>query len=304
MMKFIHLLLAAAFAVLPAAVAGQSAAPPAACRLRIDAAASSWIIRGYDPFGNSAPSGTFELIFTNEGDRECTFYPIFSVDQEPFGLRANNGRRVPYALADMYGNYDATPVAGRTQRRATRRSVVVAPRSQQVVQYGFTVAEDMISGDGLYDQRVQIEAEGTDGLPLSARQLVLGIDVLPSATLGLSGAYQVSNGQALVDLGELREGFAEVPLQLRVQSTRRYKLILESQNNGRLELPGTDWFVPYQMSLGGQSVALSSGRGELSGQNGQGLTRESLPIRFRIGDVSDQRAGTYSDVISVSVEPL
>lgn len=302
-MKPIPLLLAAALAGFAATASAQTAGP-AACRLRIDSGASSWIIRGYDPFGNSAPSGTFELIFTNEGEQDCTFYPIFSVDQEPYGLRGQNGRRAPYSIVDMYGGYDATPLGGRTQRRLNRRAVVVAPRSQQIVQYRFTVAEDALNGDGLYDQRVAVEAEGTDGLPLNARQLVLGIDVLPSATLGLSGAYQVSNGQALVNLGELREGFAEVPLQLRVQSTRRYRLTLESRNNGRLEMPGTDWFVPYQMSLGGQSVSLVNGRGELSGQNGQGLTRDSLPIRFRIGDVSDRRAGTYSDVISVSVEPL
>jgi hypothetical protein len=294
-----------AAALIAAAVAATPAvAQRAECRLRIDTNPSSWIIRGYDPFGNSAPSGTFDLVFTNSGDAECTFYPVFALDGEPFGLSTGNGRRTPYGIVDLFGGYDATPLAGRTQRRTGRRAVVVAPRGQQVVQYRLVVDDRSISGGGLHDQRVEIEAEATDGTPIVAEQLVLGLDVLPSATLGLSGAYRVNNGRALVDLGELQEGIAEVPLQLRVQSTGRYKLTLASRNNGRLQLPGTDWFVPYGLAIDGQSVELAGGSGEYSSPAGQGLRRDSLPLRFRVGDVSDRRAGTYSDVISISVAPL
>jgi len=297
-----RLFFAAAFLV--TVVATPAVAQRSECRLRIDTNPSSWIIRGYDPFGNSASSGTFDLIFTNDGDAECVFSPVFVLDGEPFGLSAGNGRRTQYGIVDLFAGANATPLAGRTQRRATRRNVVVAPRSQEVVQFQLVVDERSITRDGLHDQRVTIEAESSDGLPMAAEQLVLGLDVLPSATLGLSGAYRVNNGRAMVDLGELQEGIAQVPLQLRVQSTGRYKLTLESHNNGRLQLPGTQWFVPYGLAIDGQSIELAGGSGEYLSPTGQGLRRDSLPIRFRIGDVSDRRAGTYSDVISISVAPL
>lgn len=304
-MKRMAFLIAAAGAAIAAtpALGAVPAAGPANCVLRIESSASSWIIRGYDPFGGAPASGTFELTFTNDGDRACEFRPSFVVDGEPFGLRGGDGRRVPYALMDMFGGYDATPSAGRTLRRINQRTVVVQPHSQQIVQYGFAVSPEAISGDGLYEQRVIVEADGTDEVPLNARQISLGIDVLPSAALGLSGAFRMNNGRATVDLGELHEGVAPVPLRLRVESTRRYQLTMESQNNGRLRMAGTEWSVPYQLVVADQAVHLGSGEGRYRGEAGTGLRRDSLPLAFLIGDVSDRRAGTYSDVISISVTP-
>ncbi|QAY79694.1 hypothetical protein ETR14_03635 [Sphingosinicella sp. BN140058] len=113
----------------------------------------------------------------------------------------------------------------------------------------------------------------------------------------------MNNGQALVDLGQLEEGLAQVPLQLRVQSTRRYSLNVQSRNNGRLRLGSTEWYVPYQLSLGGQSAALGTGQADISSPPTNGLTRSSLPVQFRISDPSGQRAGVYSDVITISVAP-
>lgn len=293
-----------ALSALPAA-AQTAPAPgsPAACRLRIDTSASNWIIRGFDPFGNSARTAVFDLTFINEGEQDCTFVPVFVLDQEAFGLQSGDGRRTPYSLSNLYGNYDATPVAGRTQRRPGQRDVVVAPHGQQVVRVQFEIADESITGDGLYTQHMQVEAQAADGMAIAGRQLVVGVEVLPSATLGLSGAFRMNNGQASVNLGELSEGIAQVPLQLRVQSTRRYVLTLESQHHGRLRLDDTDWAVPYQLVVGGQSVELSGGRGQVRGANAVGARRDSLPLEFRIGDVSDRRAGTYSDVISVSIAP-
>ncbi len=302
-MKPIHVLLATTVAGLAVPAWGQAAGAPAACRLRIENGGSSWIIRGYDPFGNSPASGTFQITFVNEGDADCVFYPTFATDGEPFGLRGRDGRRVPYALVDLSGGVDSTPVAGRSRREPNRSRLVVAPNSQQAVQYRFVVAEETIAGDGLYEQQIQIEAEDPEGRSINGRRIALGIDVLPSATLGLTGAYRVDNGRALVNLGELREGQVELPLQLRVQSTRPYRLTVQSMNSGRLQMQGTDWAIPYTISLGGQSVLLGGGSTELSGPNGQGLTRDSLPVHFQIGSVSDRRAGTYGDVISVSVQP-
>lgn len=296
-------LLLAAAVTLAAAAAVPASAQETGCRLRIDANPSSWIVRGYDPFGDEPPSGTFSLLFTNEGEEECVFFPVFALDQEPFGLKALAGRPVAYALVDLHGGYDATPLGGRTLRRP-RRSVVVAPRGQEVVQYRLVVDSDSIARAGLHDQRVEVEAENEDGQAIAGQQLVLGVDVLPSAVLGVAGAYRVNNGQAVVDLGELREGVPEVPLQLRVQSTGRYRLTLDSRNRGRLRLSGSDWYIPYGLALGGQSVDLSGGDAEYLSQPAAGLRRESLPVQFRIGDVSDRRAGTYVDVISISVEPL
>lgn len=275
----------------------------AGCQLTIQSSVSSWVIRGYDPFGNLAPVDTFDLTFVNNGQGPCTFFPVFSLDREAFGLQVDGRPPVPYALLDMYSDTDATPTAGRTTHRLTQRSVVIAAGGQQVVRYQFSVAANAIDADGLYSQHVQVDAQDTNGLSLGGQRLVLGIDVLPSATMGLVGAFRMNQGQAMVDLGELKEGIAEVPLRLVVESTRRYTLSLESQNSGRLRLRDTEWVVPYQLLVDGRDVALAGGHGTYRESEGFGPRRDSLPLSFRIGDTSDRRAGTYGDVISISVAP-
>ena len=129
---------------------------------------------------------------------------------------------------------------------------------------------------------------------------MLGIDVLPSARIGLAGAYTMSDGHAVVDLGELRPGVAPVPLQLRVASTGSYDLSVTSANSGRLRLGSSEWYVPYSLAIGGNAVNLTGMR-TISGSTNGNLRRDALPIQFLIGNTSDRRAGVYSDVISIAV---
>jgi hypothetical protein len=274
------------------------------CRLRVETSTNSWIVRGFDLFGTVQPIGTFEATFINDGQTECRFRPVFDLNQEPFGLSADRGSKIPYTLLDVTGGADATPITGRSAQRASTRSLVLAAGGQQMVQYQLAVPLERIDGDGVFTQTARLEAEEEDGTTIMGRQIVLGLEVLPGAVMGLAGAYRTNGGRAIVDFGELEEGIVEAPLQLRVTSTRRYALTFESANNGQLRLAGTQWAVPYQMSVGGQSVGLSGGTAELASPSSQGLTRASLPVRFQVGDPTGQRAGSYSDTITISVSPL
>lgn len=297
-----------AFAILLASIAASAAhaAQPdtastqAACQVRIESPVGNWIIQGYDPFANSTSTGSYDLVFVNTGEAQCRFFPRFATQGEALGLAGASGRRVLYSLLDLYGDYDATPIGGRTQRRTTQRAVVIAPHSQQLVRYVFKVETDALPADGEFTQSLLIEAEDQSGDVVAQHQLTMGIDVLPSAVIGLAGAYRRVNGQADVDLGELAQGVAEVPLQFYVQSTRGYRLQVHSQNAGHLRLAGTNWEVPYQFIIDGHGIPLSSD-GEYSANVKTGLRRDTLPIGFRIGNVDNHRAGVYSDVLTVSV---
>jgi hypothetical protein len=162
------------------------------------------------------------------------------------------------------------------------------------------VDADDIREAGTFTEDVIVEAQDARFRSLGGTRLLLGINVLPSARLGLSGAFTMNDGRAVVDLGELREGQAPLPLQLRVNSTGRYTISASSANSGRLRLGGTDWYVPYEVAIGGNALRLS-GAGTVAAPAGESFRRDSLPIHFMIGDVSDRRAGIYSDVISISV---
>lgn len=275
----------------------------AGCALRIDTSSSNWLIRGYDPFGSNTPAALFEVTFANDGRAACVFDPVFVLDQEPFGLTTQGrAKRINYTLLDQFAGSNATPTSGRTIQRATNRAVVVQPGSQQLVRYQVAIAEDALDADGLYTQRLMLVAEGRSrNERLASRQVVLGIEVLPSAVLGLSGSYRRSGGQALVNLGELAPGLAPVPLQLNVASTRAYRLEFASKNAGLLKMANADWSVPYQLVVGNSTLPLASTASYAS--SGTDPTKDALPLRFMIGEVAGKRAGTYSDLITVSIAP-
>src|SRR3546814_16729847 len=63
-------------------------------------------------------------------------------------------------------------------------------------------------------------------------------------------------------------GVAPVPLQLRVASTGSYDLNVTSANSGRLRLGSSDWYVPYSLAIGGNSVNLTGVRTISGATNG------------------------------------
>lgn len=275
-------------------------AAPAQCQLRITASPASWMINGIDPFSEQMAEGTFSAMFINDGTTDCRFTPVFELRQPPFGLSKGTGKPIGYALLNLSESQDVTPRAGRSQRIPSGREVVLRPTETRTILYKLVADLDDIRDSGTFTQDLTLEALDGQFRSLGGAAVVIGMTVLPSARIGLAGAYSMNDGQAVVDLGELRQGVAPVPLQLRVSSTGEYDISVSSANSGKLRMGASDWSIPYSVAIGGNSVTLT-GASTLAGPGGSGFKRDSLPIQFLIGDVSDKRAGTYSDVISISV---
>ena len=288
-------------AALPAPVTGGTHA----CSLDIQASpGSTWLVRGYDPFGDTTATGTYSLTFRNQGSETCRFTPVFRLDRgEAFGLSSGSGDRLDYVLRDTTRGINVTPQPGRASLIGSRAHVEIAAGGQLTLNYQFAVVDPNIRRDGDYMQNVNVEAEQADLNVITGTSVRLGLEVLPSARIGLAGAYVMNHGQALIDLGDLQQGEANVPLRLRVNSTRGYKLSIASLNRGRLRLGGTGWYVPYALRLGNHGVGLA-GDAAVNVPGGSQPQMDVLPFHFEIGDVSDRRAGTYSDVISISIAPL
>jgi hypothetical protein len=273
------------------------------CNLRVEAGVTNWVIQGFDIFDSSPAQASFELVFANDGSADCRFVPNVLISGEPYGLSRGAGERVSYVLFDTFTGFDVTPFAGESRMSVVRRQIDLRPGQQQMVQFRLGVARDELQHDGTYFQHVRIEADRSDGRALGARDVVLGIDVLPSARLGLAGAFTLRGGQPVVDLGDLHEGPVQAPLRLRVDSTRRYDLSFESRGGGRLRLEGTDWSIPYSLIVDDRSVSLSGGDGRYSSTGLERIRHDSLPLGFVIGQTNDRRAGVYSDVLSITVTP-
>lgn len=270
------------------------------CLLRVNPAPASWIIQGFDPFADAIAEGTFGVTFINEGAAECRFTPTFELRQPPFGLSKGSGKPIGYALLNLTDTRDVTPRSGRSQRRSSQREIVLRPKESRSMLYKLVADPDDVRNAGTYTQDVSLEAQDRNFRSLGGAPLVLGITILPSARIGLSGAYMMNDGQAVVNLGELRQGVAPVPLQLQVSSTGEYDISVSSQNSGQLRLGSSQWFIPYSIAIGRNAFNLA-GSSVISGSTRAGLRRDSVPVQFIIGDVSNRRAGIYSDIVSVSI---
>jgi hypothetical protein len=297
-------LIFAAFAI-AAPAAAQSVplgATPSSndCLVRADASPASWIIQGYDPFGGSTPEGTFAVTFRNEGTGDCIFTPTFQLDHPPFGLSKGTGKPIAYALLDVTNSQDVTPRAGRSQRTPSQPQLDLKANQSRTLIYKLVANPDDVRDAGAFTQQVDLEAQDSSFRSFGGTRLLLGLNVLPSARIGLTGAFTMQHGHAVVDLGELRQGLAPVPLRLRVSSTGRYDIAVSSANSGRLRLGASEWYVPYTLAIGPNALKLE-GASTVSSANDDGFRRDSLPIQFIIGDVSNRLAGVYSDVVSISV---
>jgi hypothetical protein len=284
----------------PLAAMAQAQARTPECHLRIEAPVSNWVIHGFDPFGSAPASDEFDLTFYNDGGVACRIRPSFDTDQQPFGLDQGSNPRLPYTLLNRTSNEDVTPRSGRTLASPARPLVVVNPGGSQALRFGLVVATDDLRTDGRFSQNLRLVAEDEQGGVAASRQLTIGLDVKAAALIGLSGAFTRSEGRALIDLGTLQEGVAPVPLTLYIQSTRGFTVSFESQNNGKLKLAGTDWAIPYGIVVGDRTVVLG-GAASYNSSLGTDRARRSVPFRFAIGNVAQKRAGTYSDVITVSI---
>jgi hypothetical protein len=260
------------------------------------------VIAGFDLFDSAPAQASFQVTYVNAGSGECDFVSEFDLNGETFGL-SNAGDRASYVIYDEFSSFNATPVAGHTQHSITRRRVHLGPNGSETVTFQFMVRRDELGHDGQFRQQATLQATLADNTVLAGRQVVLGIDVVPSARLGLAGAFTLNGDQAVVDLGDLRRGLAPVPLRLRVDSTRRYDVTFESAQGGNLRMIGTPWAIPYSLLVGDRRVSLAGGDGQYSSGGPNRLRRDNLPLGFIIGDVSDHRAGTYSDTLSITVAP-
>ncbi|WP_254054292.1 hypothetical protein [Sphingorhabdus sp. EL138] len=300
MLRSILTLFAASLAAPVLAQAPVASGQTTDCLVRVNPAPASWIIQGYDPFASSIPEGTYGVTFVNDGGAECRFRPTFVLRQPPFGLSKGTEKPVRYALLNLTDTQDVTPRAGRSQPRLSQREIVLAPGESRSLTFRLVAEPNDVRSSGTFTQDVTLEAQDSNFRSLGGAPLVFGINVLPSARVGLTGAYRRNDGQAVVDLGELKEGVAPVPLQLRVSSTGDYDIVVSSANSGQLRLGSSQWFIPYSVAIGGNTVNLA-GASTVTGSKRSGLLKDSLPFQFVIGDVSNRRAGVYSDVISVSI---
>lgn len=112
-----------------------------------------------------------------------------------------------------------------------------------------------------------------------------------------------SSGKSL-DFGILQTGEKDF-FDIVVVSNSNFQVRFSSQNDGRMKHLTANSFVDYTLNVGGSIVNLmGSSSGPVSGPVGSGPTPSSgsrFQSSITIGAINNQLAGSYKDVITVSV---
>jgi hypothetical protein len=274
------------------------AAADAACKLQIVATPSQWRVNGIDIFASDPTFASFDLQLINSGTAPCTGRIALDTEGVPFGLSANDGRRIAYSIIDHATGTDLTPRNGRSPLNSGR-VLVIPPGGQELARFD-VLFPSAFPTDGTYSQQLFVQlSDPSDSNVVAEQPVTLVANVPSSATIALSGNFTRVGGAADVDLGELSQGSVKIPLIVHVKSTRAYQITSTSENGGKLVLAGTGWSIPYKLSFDGSSVDPAGGMFRSSPGNDARV--DNLQLGFVIVGSTDVEAGRYADVVTLEV---
>ncbi|MBV9044023.1 MAG: hypothetical protein JO167_07225 [Alphaproteobacteria bacterium] len=105
-----------------------------------------------------------------------------------------------------------------------------------------------------------------------------------------------------MDFGALASNATQT-INVSAQATVPFDISWSSENNGVMKNVGsTGWSVPYTATLNGTGVSNSTPYSDTTLGGTQGAIT-SLPLVVTVGDASSKRAGTYRDVVTITISP-
>lgn len=293
----------AAFLANTAAAQSQDAnAAARGCRLVVESGQDQWIV-SYDPFVDATAERQFDMTVVNQGGAACVGVVGLDLRGESYGLSRNGmGERLQYAVVDERASADITPRTGETVRRPGGRPVTLPPGDRAVMRFSVVLNTAEVPSAGFYTQTAVLTFEHPNGTPLAERPVTIGTRIAPAAMIGLKGEFRRSQGVATIDLGSLSEGARPLNTTLYVLSTSGYSVSVSSANSGRLRQGSTDWYVPYTLRIGDQTVDLASNRSlDVISDRAR---FDDYPLGVSVGPVAGVRAGEYTDTVRFTVAAL
>lgn len=160
---------------------------------------------------------------------------------------------------------------------------------------------------GNYSQNFKLKLfEGTFGSALLRDQKNINVTYFQSRIAELSlvttgSSFTKSSLSQSLDFGQLAEG-ATRSFDVVMLHNAGFAVSVSSLNGGKLKHESKNSFVDYSFMVDGAPVGISSAPTVIRSGSGVSSTYGTrLPVLVKIGDVSKARAGTYSDIVTISV---
>jgi len=319
MRNFIHLGQAGwrLLAVAVASVLGMGSAYADCSTLTFNSIPStvSWVGgtgNGYNPFDASDRVQSVTVTIRKTGGT-CSFViGATTGGGDTFTTRVLNGsgNTLPF---NLYTTSTRTNVI-KDLPNATTSDLIVGSftsngTSTKTVTYFYDIAPQQIVAPASYSRSMQIKLYEVNGSTVSLSQTAnvnhtATVNTLAELSLIASGgAFDSGSTTQSLNLGSMATA-QNVGFDMRVRGNTGFDIQLNSQNRGVLKHSDssvTDT-VPYVMKVNGATMNLSGGGGAtFDGPSTKtGITGNVFPVEISVG-AQTGTAGTYTDVISVSV---
>lgn len=263
-----------------------------------------------DATGTAAVVQSFQLTFRRAAtgsDPVTVRYQI--VDEDSAGLSRvglSRGPLVEWTTSDSARDVGAL----RNESYALMRSgVVVLAENQPAEQRQVAVRLSDLRADlpaGLYREQFTVRfwcEQDETAAPFESPGVVAVSVAVPNV---LSASLAGASPRGEVDF--LNFEARERTVQVSVRSTGPFRVAARSANGGYLLREGVTGQgaradqIRYAASFAGEPLDLSSGSGRTLSR--AGLIGRNIPIDLRVEDVSENRAGAYSDTLYVTLTPV
>lgn len=276
-----------------------------ACETEITPDSSAMYI-DYDPFAFMRSEGQLAFKVTNHSEQDCEVEIILKDTAQISKAEveiANSGILVAFSARSQDAPLRPSAVPG------VWRINLAHGRSTGVVISGLII-KDAVPSAGRHEAELSVGIRG-DGIalaPVSSLPLHVILFAQPRAQMnivGTEGTFGKGPSVAQVNFGEIAtNSIRRVFLQVRANTTSR--LSIDSANRGRLLREGGvngEVGVAYRAQLSEAQVDLTQ-HWELIFEPPRSLAGTSLPLDLTIGTVSAERAGTYSDVLTIELSAI
>jgi len=251
----------------------------------------------YNPLALTSLRDRQEVRVRNTSDRTCTFKLAFA--RSP--ATGEFAEDLTYRVTDD-NNRDLLSSAAIDDNRPTLISAPIAPMEYASLDYHLLVDRGQMARPKQYTDDIQVILLSENRQrKLDQYTLQLSIEVEAVSDVTLAGGGVLTS----IQFGKLTEG-ASHSVILAVRSNTQYKLSLQSNNGGAMQLTppvgNQEWRVQYDMKIDGMSRNFSEiiDLPHDTPSEGEAIHR----LKFTITDATNKRAGVYKDFIAAKVVPL
>ncbi|MBA4752101.1 MAG: hypothetical protein H2055_07730 [Sphingopyxis sp.] len=268
-----------------------------ACEATIATSTPAVQIRPSPSFSDASSRERFSVTVRNGDDQTCDLALEISAD--------------PAFASSTFPAYRIAGPGGAIELGAQMPSAVgsgnlsfpvqIGSEAEQRLNYDVSVKLDWDLAAAPYEQRINFRlVDRTTSRVLDETQISLIVIVPLSSRLDFVG-----NSNRL-DLGviALDRPTTAPPFGVRVYSTSGYNLQFASENSGALISREGTGRLPYRMTVEGRELDLSAGSDRLLSADKSGATGDIYGVGVTVLPDANQRAGSYSDRVTVTVTPF